>query len=417
MITGKDRVRTSAPLHGQDGYSPVPGLCDATMQPTDLRVALFSGNYNYVRDGANQALNRLAAYLLDQGVTLRVYSPTTDAPAFPPTGDLVSVPSWPLPGGRGEYRLAKGLPADVRADLAAFAPNIVHIAAPDILGHRAVTWARQHNVAAVASVHTRFETYLRYYGLGFLEPVLVAIQKRLYNRVDAVLSPSQMITDMLHQWGITKPIGRWSRGINHDQFNPTRRSMEWRRALGIGDEEVVVGFLSRLVLEKGLDILAGTVAELERRGVAHRLLIVGDGPARAWLAERAPHAIFAGFLTGEELGRAVASMDLFLFPSVTETFGNVVLEAMASGLPVVAAQATGAGSLIENGTTGFLMPPRDAKAYADTVTRLITDADLRHGVGAAAQEAAQEFHWDRVNQKVVDVYYDVLKLHASGLIE
>jgi phosphatidylinositol alpha 1,6-mannosyltransferase len=129
------------------------------VQPTDLRIALFSGNYNYHRDGANQALNRLVGYLLRQGVKVRVYSPTTDHPAFEPTGDLVSVPSVPIPG-REEYQLGLGLWPGVRRDLAQFRPNIVHISAPDIVGHRAVTWARRRGIPAVASVHTRFDTYL-----------------------------------------------------------------------------------------------------------------------------------------------------------------------------------------------------------------------------------------------------------------
>ena len=116
------------------------------MKPTDLRVALFSGNYNYVRDGANQALNRLADYLLRHGVHLRVYSPTVEHPAFPPTGDLVDVPAIPIPG-RSEYRMPLTLPARVRRDLAEFNPNVVHVSSPDIVGHRAVTWARRRRVA------------------------------------------------------------------------------------------------------------------------------------------------------------------------------------------------------------------------------------------------------------------------------
>ena len=111
------------------------------MRPEELRIALFSGNYNYVRDGANQALNRLVGYLLRKGAQVRVYSPTTDTPAFDPTGDLVSVPSVPIPG-RAEYQLAVSLSPRVRRDLDRFQPNIVHVAAPDIVAHRAVTWAR-----------------------------------------------------------------------------------------------------------------------------------------------------------------------------------------------------------------------------------------------------------------------------------
>ena len=118
------------------------------MEPSDLRIALFSGNYNYVRDGANQALNRLVGYLLRQGVQVRVYAPTVKDPAFPPTGDLVSIPAIPIPG-REEYRLPIGLPSRVRRDLKKFNPNVVHVASPDIVAHRLVTWARRNRIAAV----------------------------------------------------------------------------------------------------------------------------------------------------------------------------------------------------------------------------------------------------------------------------
>ena len=143
------------------------------MQASDLRIALFSGNYNYVRDGANQALNRLVGYLLRQGAAVRVYSPTTDTPAFPPAGDLVSLPSFSVPG-RAEYHIPRGVPASVRADLDGFRPNLIHVSSPDFAGHAAVRFARRHALPAVASVHTRFETYPRYYGLAFLEPVIEA---------------------------------------------------------------------------------------------------------------------------------------------------------------------------------------------------------------------------------------------------
>ena len=131
------------------------------MQPSDLRIALFSGNYNYVRDGANQALNRLVGYLLRQGAQVRIYAPMVEEPAFEPTGEMVGVPSVPIPL-RSEYRMPVALPAAVRRDLAKFDPNVVHIASPDVVAHRAVTWARRRNIPAVASSHTRFETYIAY---------------------------------------------------------------------------------------------------------------------------------------------------------------------------------------------------------------------------------------------------------------
>ena len=379
------------------------------MLASDLRVALFSGNYNYTRDGPTQALNLLVGHLLKQGAAVRVYAPTTDTPAFPPTGDLVSVPSFAIPGERGEYRVAHGLPAAIRADLAAFAPNIVHLSAPDILNHRAIRWARRHDVPVVASLHTRFETYLKYYHVGFLAPIFVGIQKRFYNRVDRVMPPGESMAAVIRGWGVTTPTAIWSRGIDHDRFTPTRRDLDWRAALGIGRDEVAIGFLGRLVKEKGLDVFVEVLAELRRRGVPHRALVVGEGPARAWFEAEAPEAVFAGFQSGNDLGRAVASMDIFFNPSVTETFGNVTLEAMAAGVPVVAARATGAVDLVDEGETGFLVPPRDCAAYADAIGRIVAEPALRAALGDAGHRKAAGYRWDLVNQAVVDTYLILLR--------
>ena len=379
------------------------------MLASDLRVALFSGNYNYTRDGPTQALNLLVGHLLAQGAAVRVYAPTVAKPAFAPTGDLVSVPSVPIPGGRGEYRLAIGLPGAVRRDLEAFAPNIVHLSAPDILGHRAAQWARARGIPRVASLHTRFETYMSYYHLGALKPALVGIQRRFYNRVDRVMPPAESMAAVVRSWGVTAPISIWSRGIDHDRFTPARRDPCWRRALGIGEDEVAVGFLGRLVKEKGLDVFADVMAELRRRGVPARTLVVGEGPAREWFAAQVPDAVFAGFQSGDDLGRAVASMDVFFNPSVTETFGNVTLEAMAAGVPVVAARATGAVDLVEPGVTGFLAPPRDIGAYADAIGRLVADPALARAMSAAGHARASGYRWDTANQAVLDVYRELAR--------
>ena len=377
------------------------------MRSSGLRVALFSGNYNYTRDGPTQALNRLVRHLLDHGVAVRIYAPTTDRPAFQHTGDLVSVPSFALPGERGEYRLALGLPSAIRRDLQAFAPNVLHLSAPDMLGHRAVSWARARGIRRVASLHTRFETYLQYYHAGALEPLLIGIQKRFYNRVDRVMPPAQSMAEIIRGWGVTTPVTIWSRGIDHDRFTPARRDLAWRRDLGIADGEVAVGFLGRLVKEKGLDVFAQVMAELRNRGVPVRGLVVGEGPAREAFEREVPDAVFAGFQSGDDLGRAVASMDVFFNPSVTETFGNVTLEAMAAGVPVVAARATGAVDLVEPGVTGFLVPPRDVEAYADAIARIVREPALRASMGEAGHHKAAGYRWDTASQAVLDVYREL----------
>lgn len=378
------------------------------VQPTDLRLALISGNYNYVRDGANQALNRLVDYLLRQGANVRVYSPTVERPAFEATGDLVSLPSIPFPA-RPEYRLPLGLPARVRRDLAEFRPNVLQIASPDISSHRAVSWARRRNIPAVASVHTRFETYLTYYHLELLEPTVRMMIRRLYQRCDALLVPAESTAAVLRAQRMNKNIYIWTRGVDRQQFNPERRDMEWRRSIGLADDELAVMFLGRLVLEKGLDVFAAAIDELRLRGVPHRPLVIGDGPVRAMFEHQMPHGIFLGEQVGDALGRAVASADVFLNPSVTEAFGNVTLESMACALPVVAASATGATNLVRDGETGVLVEPGDAEAFAAALAAYAADPELRRRHGEAGLAIARTMDWDEINASVLRIYDRVIE--------
>jgi glycosyltransferase involved in cell wall biosynthesis len=369
----------------------------------ELRVALFSGNYNYVRDGANQALNRLVGYLLNQGVKVRVYSPTVENPAFAPTGDLVSVPSIAIPS-RSEYRLPTSLPGRVRRDLENFAPNLVHVSSPDIVGHRAVTWARKRKIAVAASVHTRFETYLEYYHLQSLEPLVRAALRRFYHRCEIVLAPAESTALILRAQRMNRDITIWTRGIDRDQFNPERRDMAWRRAQGIADDETVVAFLGRIVMEKGLDVFADAIHAVEPLGVKHRVLVIGEGPARPWFEQQLPDAIFTGQLTGTDLSRALASADVFFNPSITEAFGNVTLEAMACALPILAAEATGSTNLVHNGMTGTLVDGTDADAFADAIAQYARDPEKRRRHGLAGLEIARTMDWDTINSAVVRAY-------------
>jgi phosphatidylinositol alpha 1,6-mannosyltransferase len=378
------------------------------MKPDELRIALFSGNYNYVRDGANQALNRLVGFLLSQGAKVRIYSPTVDNPAFPATGDLVSVPSFPIPG-RPEYRFAFRLPGKVRRDLERFNPNVVHVAAPDFVAHRAVSWARARGIPVVSSVHTRFDTYLQYYGLKYLEPTARAIMRRYYRRCDAIVVPAESTAAILRAQRMNDDISLWARGVDRDQFNPGRRSVEWRREHGIGDEEMVVAFLGRLVLEKGLDVFADAIDAARAKGIPLKVLAIGAGPARGYFEERLPDAIFTGQLTGEDLAVALASADVFLNPSITETFGNVTLEAMACALPVVAAAASGARSLVRDGVTGRLSRPGNIGAFADALAEYQRDPGLRRRHGEAGLEFAKTMDWDEINAAVMHVYERVIE--------
>ncbi len=382
------------------------------MKPEELRIALFSGNYNYVRDGANQALNRLVGFLLRQGAQVRIYSPTVDEPAFPPTGDLVGVPAFSIPT-RSEYRVPAALTPKVRRDLEKFAPNVIHVASPDIVAHRAISWARARNIPAVASVHTRFDTYMQYYNLHWLEPVVRAIMRRFYRRCDAIVVPAESTAAILRAQRMSKDISLWSRGVDREQFHPGRRSEDWRRAHGIAESDLVVSFLGRLVLEKGLDVFADSLDSARARGVALKVVAIGDGPARDFFEKRLPDAIFTGQLTGAELAEALASTDVFLNPSITEAFGNVTLEAMACGLPVIAAQASGTTNLVRDGETGVLVQPGDITAYADALAAYAAEPQLRRRHGEAGLAFAKTMDWDRINGAVMRVYQRVIERRAA----
>lgn len=373
-----------------------------------LRVALFSGNYNYTVDGANKSLNRLVDHLERRsGAVVRVYSPTGETAAFPPAGELISVPSVAIPT-RPDYRLALGLTPGVRRDLATFSPDLIHLSAPDLLGTAALRMARRLNVPAVASLHTRFDTYLDYYRLGWLKP---AIQQRLhkfYSTCDYVLAPSSAIAEELRAEDPAARVRIWARGVDPDMFQPQRRSQAWRQSHGFDATGAVIVFLGRIVLEKGLAVFVETVRRLEAAHGPMQVLVIGDGPAAPWLREQLPDAVFTGFLAGEALATAVASGDVFLNPSTTETFGNVTLEAMASGLAPVCADVASSHALIQHGRSGLLCAASDPAAYCEAVGQLIADPAKRAEVACEAHRQSIAYRWSDILDGVVDVYGEAL---------
>ena len=371
-----------------------------------LRVALFTGAYNHIADGVSLTLNRTVRYLLAQGIDVRVFAPTVGAPPVQHAGTLVPVPSVAIPG-RPEYRFSLGFTRGARRAAEAFAPDLVHIATPDLLGHGALRWAERRGVPVVASYHTHFASYLDFYGLGRFEGLMWARLARFYRRCAHVYVPSASMMDVLRAHGIDGNLRLWTRGVETDRFNPARRSDAWRAERGFAPSDVVVAYVGRLVAEKGLDVFAGVVEGLCARGLGARTLVVGDGPVRAALEARLPDAVFTGHLGGTDLAVAHASADVFVFPSETETFGNVTLEAMASGVPTVCADATGSASLVADGETGFLCPPRSIPAFTDAVARLVADADLRGGMGRAAFARAASYSWPAVLGTLVRYYEEV----------
>ena len=370
-----------------------------------MRVALVTSSYNFIADGVALTLNRLVGWLETQGVTVKVFAPTAAKPAFAHQGDLVSVPSFPLPG-RPEYRLALGMAGFVQRQMLDFQPDLIHIAVPDLLGLAALKLAQKHAIPAVASYHTRYETYLRHYWyLAWLEKPLKRYLRWFYGQCREVYVPSESVRETLLADGLKDNFKPWPRGIDTTRFDPAKRNTAWRARHGIGADETVVLHVSRLVREKRLDTLTTALNAIT---ASHRVVIVGDGPDRGFAERALPHAIFTGFLNGEELAAAYASSDLFVFPSDSESFGNVTLEAMASGLPCVCADATGSRSLVMFGETGYLAPADDGAAFAGFLTTLVNDASLRQRMGAAARARALTFSWDETMARMLCYYRALL---------
>lgn len=379
-----------------------------------LRVALFSGNYNYVMDGPVRALNKLVARLEERGDEVLVFAPTTKTPALKHAGTLISAPSVPLPGRRREYRFSIGLTPDLKRRLDAFRPTLIHLSAPDLLGLGALKYARRNRIPAVSSFHTRFDTYPRFYGAKWAERYVLDYMRWFYDRCEHVYPPSQSMADELRAEGLGRDIRIWARGVDSHLFNPAARDVKWRRDLGFADDDVVVAYVGRLVLEKGIDEFADAVKRARESNPKIRALVVGAGPERERFEQRLPDGVFVGYQEGEGLARAYASADMFFNPSITETFGQVTLEALASGLPAVCAAASGSRSLVEDGVSGLLAPlDSSTEAFSKLILKLAGEQALRRRMSAAARAAAFKYDWDSILDGLISNYREAIANYPS----
>jgi glycosyltransferase involved in cell wall biosynthesis len=377
----------------------------------ELRIAIFTGNYHHIQDGVSLTLNRLVAYLKDQNIPVIVFGPTVDEPAMDHEGEFIPVPSIPVPG-RQEYRLTTGFPDEAKERLHQFDPTLIHLATPDLLGFRAMRWAQQKNIQLVASYHTHFTSYLKYYNLEILELMGWKYVEWFYSQCKHIYVPSPSMADELNEKDIGPGIRIWARGVNTELFHPRQRSREWRKENGFKKDDKIVTFVSRLVWEKNLQTFVDVAKKL---GDEIKPLIVGDGPAMKELQHMLPQAHFTGFITGDALARAYASSDIFLFPSETETFGNVTLEAMSSGLPCVVADAPGSKSLVESGINGYLAPPRDTGEFAKCVKKMARDDQLRQKMGKTARQKSLAYSLENVNGKLLENYREALSEQPPSL--
>lgn len=373
-----------------------------------MRVALITETFLPNVNGVVTTLCRLLEHLRDRGHEALLLAPE-DAVASYAGAEIIPLRGVPLPG-YSELRLTPpqlGMTARLRR----FRPDVIHLAGTIALGAAGRHAARQLGVPLVGAYHTDFPAYTAHYGLGFLRSLAYRYLRWVHNSCALTLCPSLATIADLRTHGFRR-LRLWGRGVDTECFHPRHRSAAWRAAVGARPGERVLLYVGRLAAEKRLDLLADVLPSLPNT----RLVLVGDGPARPALERRlsGARAHFTGYLRGDDLATAYASADLFVFPSDTETFGQVIQEAMASGLPVVAARAGGAIDLVRDGTTGVLFQPGNGAALREQTLRLLQTPDQCLAMGSAGRATAERRSWGRVMDDLLGHYTTAVNRQKSA---
>jgi glycosyltransferase involved in cell wall biosynthesis len=380
-----------------------------------MRVTLVTETYFPQVNGVSRTLGELARFLSGCGDRVQLICP--DYGARVDHDEVHAVPSIILPFYR-ELHLPRPPFGSVHRAMDAFHPDIVHIATEATLGLSVLRFALRRRFPVVSSFHTNFEQYSRHYGLGWAKGLIWLYLRWFHNRTQETYVPSQATIDELMRGGFERTV-LWKRGVDNSLFRPDQPGrLELRRTLGWSPEDVVIAYVSRIAAEKNVDYLADAFAIVAQRRPEVRIMLVGDGPSRAALERRiGAFAHFAGYREGKELALHYAASDVFAFASLTETFGNVVLEAMSSGLPVVALRAGGVGETVRSGTTGILVEPSEPPArFASALLALVEQPALRKTMAEAAHCYAASQSWDAIMAALRDRYQSVIDAPATPLV-
>lgn len=356
-------------------------------------------------DGASRTMFQLIERIPQQDYTFRFFSGMVQEDMRTRT---FQVPTLKVPGNE-TYRFALPWGAGLGEELDRFKPDVIHIATPSPLGNYALKYAKKRGIPVISIYHTHFISYMDYYlkKAPFLVPLakkmIRSSYRKFYNSCQLIYVPSPSMLQELEALGIAPSRMKiWKRGIDLSLFSPKKRDEAFIQKIS-GNQQKNILFSSRLVWEKNLQVLIDLYNNLE--GLPYNLLVAGSGVAEEEIKKQMPKAYFLGHLDHAELAIYYASADVFFFPSVTETFGNVVLEAMASGLPAVIADGGGSKDFIEEGVNGYLCPPSEAKVYLKHITHLLENPEIRLRMGQAAQAYSQGFDWDSLAR----IYFSDLK--------
>ncbi|MFN3782214.1 MAG: glycosyltransferase family 4 protein, partial [Candidatus Kapaibacteriota bacterium] len=316
-----------------------------------MNIAIFAGALNEHQDGVTRVLHRHIRFYKRLGYRMYFFTPSyNEGNKLENVTKISSIP-FPL---YSDHKLSLPLKRKITRELEKLSPDLVFIHSPCTLGLIATKGAEELKIPAVAEYHTHFPTYLTYYKISFLERYVWRYMRYLYSKCEVVFVPSKSVEKNLNENGISNTVFI-PHGVDTEVFNPKFFNAELKTKLGIEGKKIVL-FVGRIVKEKNLDILVQAVELLAKRE-DFVLVVAGGGPYLKYYQSRTKRALFLGHLHTNELAQIYASSDIFVFPSVTETFGNVILEGMASGLPPVVANSFGASELISNFENGILVAP------------------------------------------------------------
>ena len=402
LLRGAFTIRGMGLLPGQDNNTLATSLRPARRS---LRVAVLTETYPPEINGVAATVARVVDGLHERGHELQLVRPRQgrqDTAADESRMTHVLVRGLPIP----RYpQLKMGLPARrALVDLwTVHRPDVVHIVTEGPLGWSALQAATQLGLPVVSDFRTNFHAYSRHYGMAWLHSPIRAYLRRFHNRTACTMVPTEGLRSELAASGF-KRLRVVSRGVDTRQFDPSRRSDALRTHWGASRNTPVVLCVGRLAAEKNLGLLLTAFEAMRGTAPGARLVLVGDGPDRAHLAQGCPGAVFAGTRRGEDLAAHYASAEIFLFPSVTETFGNVVPEAMASGLAVVGFDYAAAGQLIRHGDNGLLVRLEDRESFCDVARGLADELAYARALGAQARITASRLDWGRVIDAVEAEY-------------
>ncbi|PKO34120.1 MAG: glycoside hydrolase [Betaproteobacteria bacterium HGW-Betaproteobacteria-7] len=376
-----------------------------------LEIALVSETYPPEVNGVAMTVGRLVSGLRELGHRVEVIRPRQTLGDAGGDDDR-TVAALPLPG---YYGLRFGLPAGgmLTRRWRLRRPDLVHVVTEGPLGWSAVSAARRLGIPVTSGFHTNFDRYSAYYGVGWLRPLVAAYLRILHRRTLLTMVPTATLAADLAGSGIggVRVVGR---GVDTGLYDPARRSANLRASWGVSAGQPACLYVGRLAPEKNPQLVLAAFAAIRQRHPGARLIWVGDGPAAEGLASAHPEHHFAGMRTGVDLAMHYASADLFLFPSLTETYGNVVAEAMASGLPVVAYRSAAAAELIDHRHNGVVAPPGDELAYIEAATWLLAEPERRRQVGEMARASMLTRRWSDIVERFASVVGEAIEINARS---